>query len=266
MSFIYDILYDDAYPVNSDTYALSLIKDISIVHKSSLTTAYITDLIINSNEAVVSIRGMSFILSAKIQNPKKDTVYQLLCDSEDVSGTIVFKEIPLTETKAVNQNAIISSKCIKVANPVNNKNILGSTADTVYLDVTGSLEVNIEEDDTTSVVIVHPIQDIFINNDAINVTTGDTYGFTSINGVRPDNSGNINIDIEGYTILGADDSLYIHINDPAQLEGCNSTDISEKIKCSVKDGSSTPYPLDELVCTDAEPICKPEWENNENNN
>ena len=212
----------------------------------------------------MSIRWDDQILSLQLDRPIQGILYYLTNKIGENIGTVVFSSIPKEQVRIVNVEIPIVDKCIKDIYRVSVNNIFDIADSVVRLNTSGSILSTIQPEENGTAIYFYVDDTFFIPDYSLSaITTGNNFGVLTINGMQPVN-GNININIEGYSIKKVGDSGFeIYIDNNASLTRCGSNNIISNIKCSTEDGSSTPYPLDQLVCGSSTVVCNPVWEDNE---
>ena len=262
MHFIYDILYSNAYPFEVATTAINkgIINDVVILNAKA---AWLTDIIITDIRAFVAfVDDQNSIITADVESPSIDTPYELT-DATGPRGSIIFGNL-------VGYSINISAQHLKLADGIciaqvtkTSEDIYGDNRDRYDIIFTGSLVGSYNND--TGMISLGVDESLFVNETAVQ-TTGlniNGNGVRSLAGVTSDSNKNIEINIPGagfepVTYKGEVIGLkLVTVNIP----GCDTTDvIKDNITCSIMDGSTTNYPLDDIICDSDVPICPEEWE------
>ena len=230
---------------------------------------YCTDIFISPQHALVSFKYTNNnedsiqILTASIPSPICDILYPIVCGERHI-GAISFSSIPLAlETATDIDNVIVDPKNIIIditSSIINNTAVSAITG----INTGGSINSSLEYNANKIRFIITPNQDMFTNTiDTETLGIPPQFGIISINGVKADASGNINIRIEGYELLYNRNTIRIKNSEEYPPIECSVTDLSDFVKSSAKAGAIYPYPLDNIVSGDNETVCPPVWEKDE---
>lgn len=282
MNFIYDILDSAPWPFlpgSSEEPPTSILSDVHIsggfisaeltqitLERRRLTAVFLLKYYLGAVETIVEV-------TASATSVMPDTAYPIVDQDGRVWGRIVTGQI------------LVDRGTLRYADmPLDPRTIL-SIGDADWLTPE---DASVEDrytffGDNGVVLRLDPITNIvwlsvdagsysFVSNPAeeVSIRIDQDTGVEAIGSAK---GSNIYLVIEGLTleIDPATVGTYAHTNaitfvysaavDP--WSGCNGTTVYEdNIKCSSKEGSSTPYPLDEYFCTEDVSHCRYEWETN----
>lgn len=265
MASIYDILDGGEWPFTSRPASIpeGILTDVHI--SGAFTGATLTDLAIGDGVLigmVLSWSGGSLPVSVESRSARRDTAYPIKDGEGNIWGRVVMGDVGVL-VNITGVSVALDPRCVLTysGDTLSPDNVPTETEYTF----SGDSGVVIALDPTTNVVHFDIDEGLYTAVDRTENLDLQSALDTGIRNVGNITGDNISIYIEGTCPVVVETDRYILVTYVPLGEdvwtGCgDDTTFQKTIRCSSKDGSETPYPLDDLFCETEEGRCPYPWE------